>query len=294
MKPDCPIQRVRTDAFTVPTSAPESDGTVAWDSSTLDTVRVDAGGCSGLGYTYGHRAVAVVIAESLAPLARGRDAFDTAALHGEAVAALRNIGHPGLGAMAVSALDVALWDLKARLLQVSLPDLLGAARDRVPVYGSGGFTSYDDVQRSTQLSGWIEQGIDRVKMKIGRAHGDRQHARPDGRGQRRLRSRPGAGTRGAAACWCLTGRPPAKAWPCASTTSRPTGCDAVVALASDQRIEPRPQTFAETGDSNGRSNHINRATHLGDRRGLHPSRRRPTRPPFRQPRDRVRAELRRP
>ncbi|MBW3550498.1 MAG: mandelate racemase [Proteobacteria bacterium] len=135
------------------------------------TVRVDAGGCSGLGYTYGHRAVAVVIADSLAPLARGRDAFDTAALHGEAVAALRNIGHPGLGAMAVSALDVALWDLKARLLQVSLPDLLGTARERVPVYGSGGFTSYDDVQLSTQLSGWIEQGIDRVKMKIGREPG---------------------------------------------------------------------------------------------------------------------------
>ena len=46
--------------------------------------------------------------------------------------------------MAISAVDIALWDLKARLLGCPLAGLLGRARDAVPVYGSGGFTSYDD------------------------------------------------------------------------------------------------------------------------------------------------------
>jgi len=83
-------------------------------------------------------------------------------------AQLRNAGRPGIGFCALSAVDVALWDLKARLLGVSLIDLLGAARDGVPVYGSGGFCSYTDARLREQLAGWVEQGIPRVKMKIGR------------------------------------------------------------------------------------------------------------------------------
>jgi L-alanine-DL-glutamate epimerase-like enolase superfamily enzyme len=81
---------------------------------------------------------------------------------------LRNAGLPGAGMMAVSAVDVALWDLKARLLGVALVDLLGAVRGAVDVYGSGGFTSYTDAQLAEQLSGWAGQGIGRVKMKVGR------------------------------------------------------------------------------------------------------------------------------
>ena len=56
--------------------------------------------------------------------------------------AVRNLGRPGVAAMAISAVDVALWDLKARLLELPLARLLGAVHDAVPVYGSGGFTSY--------------------------------------------------------------------------------------------------------------------------------------------------------
>jgi L-alanine-DL-glutamate epimerase-like enolase superfamily enzyme len=69
--------------------------------------------------------------------------------------------------MAIAAVDVALWDLKARLLGLPLCRLLGTVRDRVPIYGSGGFTSYDDERLQRQLSGWVEQGIPRVKMKVG-------------------------------------------------------------------------------------------------------------------------------
>jgi L-alanine-DL-glutamate epimerase-like enolase superfamily enzyme len=70
--------------------------------------------------------------------------------------------------MAISAVDIALWDLKARLLEMPLLTLLGAVRESVPIYGSGGFTSYSEKQLQNQLAGWVQQGITRVKMKIGR------------------------------------------------------------------------------------------------------------------------------
>ena len=70
--------------------------------------------------------------------------------------------------MALSAVDLALWDLKARLLDKPLVAALDAAHDGVPIYGSGGFCSYSDARLAEQLSGWTEEGIPRVKMKVGR------------------------------------------------------------------------------------------------------------------------------
>src|SRR5581483_12032583 len=84
----------------------------------------------------------------------------------------RNLGRDGITSMAVSAVDVALWDLKGKLLGVPVCRLLAAARERVPVYGSGGFTSYSDAQLGAQLSGWVHDGIPRVKMKVGRDPAD--------------------------------------------------------------------------------------------------------------------------
>jgi L-alanine-DL-glutamate epimerase-like enolase superfamily enzyme len=82
--------------------------------------------------------------------------------------AVRNIGRPGVAATAISAVDIALWDLKARLLGCPLAGLLGRWREAVPVYGSGGFTSYTERQMGEQLAGWVERdGFPRVKIKIG-------------------------------------------------------------------------------------------------------------------------------
>jgi L-alanine-DL-glutamate epimerase-like enolase superfamily enzyme len=84
------------------------------------------------------------------------------------VRSIRNLGRPGIASMAIAAVDAALWDLKARLLDVPLVTLWGAVRDGVPVYGSGGFTSYSLDQLQGQLGEWAEQGIKMVKMKVGR------------------------------------------------------------------------------------------------------------------------------
>ncbi|WP_119154272.1 enolase C-terminal domain-like protein [Caldimonas tepidiphila] len=166
------IGRCEVGAWTVPTDAPESDGTLAWDSTTLVLARLEAGGQTGLGYGYADTATALLARDRLAPLLAGLDALDTRRCWRAMVDAIRNLGRPGIASMAISVLDAAVWDLKARLLGLPLARLLGMARDAVPVYGSGGFTSYDDAQLGAQLGGWAAQGIRRVKMKVGRDAAD--------------------------------------------------------------------------------------------------------------------------
>jgi L-alanine-DL-glutamate epimerase-like enolase superfamily enzyme len=162
------VDRLYVSAYTVPTDEPESDGTADWDSTTIVVVEVGANGTTGLGYTYAPVAARKLIEEQLAEVVRGRDAFAIEEAWEAMGSALRNAGRPGIGFCALSAVDLALWDLKARLLELPLADLLGRARDRAPIYGSGGFTSYSLERIGEQLAGWVEQGIPRVKMKVSR------------------------------------------------------------------------------------------------------------------------------
>jgi len=155
----------------MPTDLPESDGTLDWNSTTLILVRSYGGNNQGIGYTYADTATAVLIQDLLSEVVKSRDAMAPGANWNAMVARTRNLGRPGIVSMAISAVDIALWDLKARLLNLPLVTLLGAVRKSVPIYGSGGFTSYSDRQLQHQLAGWVEQGISRVKMKIGRDAG---------------------------------------------------------------------------------------------------------------------------
>ena len=163
-----PIERLDVAAYTIPTDRPESDGTLAWSETTLVVVHASAGGARGLGYTYADVATARLVADQLAGVVRGRDAMAVPSAWAAMVAGIRNLGRPGIAQMAIAAVDGAIWDLKARLLGLPLATLLGTARDRVPIYGSGGFTSYTERELAAQLGGWVEDGIPRVKMKVGR------------------------------------------------------------------------------------------------------------------------------
>ncbi len=163
-----PVEELTARAFTIPTDQPESDGTLDWDSTTMVLARARAGGHEGLGWTYGQGAIGMVIAGKLAEVVRGRDALDVPGASAAMVHALRNDGRPGICSMALAAVDVALWDLKAHLLGLPLAELLGRVHEGVPIYGSGGFTSYDDERLASQLGGWARSGIPRVKMKVGR------------------------------------------------------------------------------------------------------------------------------
>ncbi|MCW3067334.1 MAG: Mandelate racemase/muconate lactonizing enzyme-like protein [Solirubrobacterales bacterium] len=167
VREDAAVERLDVSVHTIPTDAPEADGTLSWDSTTIVIVEATAAGERGLGYTYGEPAAGALVEAKLAGVVEGMDASSPPAAWRAMRGALRNAGRPGVGMMAVSAVDTALWDLKARLLGVPLCDLLGAVREAVPVYGSGGFTSYDTARLCEQLAGWVEQGIPRVKMKVG-------------------------------------------------------------------------------------------------------------------------------
>lgn len=162
------ISRIRVETFRIPTDQPQADGTLDWDHTTLVVVTAEAGGRTGLGYGYADDATARLIAGPLAEHLRGIDALDINRAWIVMTQAVRNLGRPGIAAMAVSAVDTALWDLKGRLLGRSVADLLGRARDGTPAYGSGGFTSYSDDRLVEQLTGWARDGLPAVKMKIGR------------------------------------------------------------------------------------------------------------------------------
>ncbi|MEU7487294.1 enolase C-terminal domain-like protein [Streptomyces sp. NPDC042319] len=168
-----PVASVGTAVHTVPTDAPEGDGTLTWDATTLVLVTVRSGTTTGFGWTYGAPATAQVVTDQLADVVTGRCALDVPGANEAMNRAVRNAGRPGLVAGAISAVDLALWDLKARLLDLPLVRLLGACRADVPVYGSGGFTTYDAGQQERQLRHWVaEQDIPRVKIKIGESWGN--------------------------------------------------------------------------------------------------------------------------
>jgi L-alanine-DL-glutamate epimerase-like enolase superfamily enzyme len=170
------VREITTTAYTIPTDAPEADGTLTWDKTTMVVAAARAGAARGIGWTYAAAAARSVITDVLAGVVVGRSALDVPGAAEAMTRAVRNIGRPGIAATAISAVDIALWDLKARLLGCSLARLLGHAADSVPVYGSGGFTSYDDGQLRDQLAGWVEKGhIPRVKIKIGECWGACEH-----------------------------------------------------------------------------------------------------------------------
>ena len=162
------IGHVAGRAFRIPTDAPEADGTLAWDHTTIVIAEVSAGGITGLGYTYSGAAAANLINDVLAKLLIEQESFAIPKLWQSMVSAVRNLGSRGICATAISAVDAALWDLKGRLLGQPLVELLGAMRPAVPIYGSGGFTSYSSERVAEQLSRWVEQdGCRWVKMKVG-------------------------------------------------------------------------------------------------------------------------------
>lgn len=175
------IEKIQVSAYTIPTDLPESDGTLTWDKTTIVVVTASAGSIHGLGYTYADLGTAKLIHSLLAQVVEGHDAMDVSAAWMAMLRAVRNLGHSGIASMAISAIDVALWDLKARLLQVPLVKLFGAVRQSVPIYGSGGFTSYSVDQLQRQLSEWVGAGILMVKMKVGRNPEEDAHRVPSAR-----------------------------------------------------------------------------------------------------------------
>jgi L-alanine-DL-glutamate epimerase-like enolase superfamily enzyme len=161
------VDRLDVSAFTIPTSSPEADGTLAWNETNIVIVRVGAGDFLGLGYTYADVATATLIERTLKRIVLNKSAFCVSAIWSAMAGAIRNLGRRGVSSMAIAAVDNALWDLKGRILRTPVVTLLGQAKDAIPVYGSGGFTSYSVAELGCQLKNWVSEGIRAVKMKVG-------------------------------------------------------------------------------------------------------------------------------
>ena len=169
---DTVVDDVQVSVYEIPTDQPEADGTLAWDSTTLVLVELSGGGRHGVGYTYAGPACRPLIEGKLAGVVRGRPVTDIAGSWEAMVRACRNLGRPGIVSCAISAVDTALWDLKGKLLELPVSRLLGTVRDAVPIYGSGGFTTYDEKSARAQLERWTQEwSIPRVKIKIGESWG---------------------------------------------------------------------------------------------------------------------------
>ncbi|MCP2336304.1 enolase C-terminal domain-like protein [Actinomadura rupiterrae] len=169
------MTRIAASAYRIPTDLPEADGTLSWTSTTMVLVEARSDGHHGIGWTYAPAPVAALVGELLAPAVEDVGVLDVPDAHERMCRAVRNAGRPGASSMAISAVDCALWDLKARVLGLPLHRLFGACRADVPVYGSGGFTTYDDARTREQLEHWVAGlGIPRVKIKIGEARGGRE------------------------------------------------------------------------------------------------------------------------
>ena len=121
------VERLDVAAYTIPTDEPESDGTAEWTSTTIVVVEAPRGGETGLGYTYCVEAAAAVVDGQLRDVVEGMDALAPQGAARAMGATLRNAGRPGIGFCALSAVDIALWDLKARASSASRSPTSSAA-----------------------------------------------------------------------------------------------------------------------------------------------------------------------
>jgi L-alanine-DL-glutamate epimerase-like enolase superfamily enzyme len=149
-------------------------------------------GLEGIGVTYhevGGEATRELIARNITPKLIGRDPLETEAIWQEFFHYLRGVGRKGLMYCALSAVDIALWDLKGKIVDLPLYRLLGGNRTKVPVYASGGWTSYTDEELVAEMQGMVARGFKTIKCKVGFEGG--QNIRRDAERIRKVREAVG-------------------------------------------------------------------------------------------------------
>ncbi|MFO1151899.1 MAG: mandelate racemase/muconate lactonizing enzyme family protein [Alsobacter sp.] len=165
------IRQIDIHLVAAPVPAGIADATRQVETIGFLLVRVTTDqGLEGIGVTYhevGGEATRELIRHDIAPRLMGRDPLETEAIWQELYHYLRGVGRKGLTFCALSAVDIALWDLKGKIVGLPLHRLLGGQRTRVPVYASGGWTSYDDDRLVDEMTGMAARGFRMVKFKVG-------------------------------------------------------------------------------------------------------------------------------
>ena len=128
-------------------------------------------GLEGLSPSGGGRAGQTLIEGTFKELLVGQDPLNIEKIWDDLFWCVRGVGRKGLAFCALSAVDVALWDLKAKHFNAPLYQLLGPYTDTVPVYGSGGWTNFNIEELVAEQTGYVERGFKAIKMKVGKDFG---------------------------------------------------------------------------------------------------------------------------
>ncbi|MCO5090377.1 mandelate racemase/muconate lactonizing enzyme family protein [Bosea sp. (in: a-proteobacteria)] len=165
------IRKLDVHLVSTPVTGGFADATRKVETIGYLVVRVTTdSGLEGIGITYhevGGEATSALINRNMAPRLIGRDPLETDAIWHEFFHYLRGVGRKGLMYCALSAVDIALWDLKGKITGLPLYRLLGGNRTRVPVYASGGWTSYSDEELVAEMKGMVSRGFRTIKFKLG-------------------------------------------------------------------------------------------------------------------------------
>lgn len=165
------IKKIDVHLVSNPISAGYTDATRKVEMIGYTVVRITTDqGLEGIGVTYhevGGEATRELILRNMAPKLMDRDPLENEAIWQEFFHYLRGVGRKGLMYGALSAIDIALWDLKGKIVDLPLYRLLGGNRTKIPVYASGGWTSFSDDQLVDEMKGMVAQGYKMVKFKVG-------------------------------------------------------------------------------------------------------------------------------
>jgi L-alanine-DL-glutamate epimerase-like enolase superfamily enzyme len=171
------VTDLRCELYAIPTGEALDDATQSFDELELVVVRVETdAGTGGLGFTYtigeGGDAIRAFVEGVLAPVLDGGSAAPRAA-RDRLRAATTFVGREGISELAISAVDIALWDALGRRVGAPLFELLGGTRRTIPAYlTDGGWLQYDEATLVSNAEDVAERGFTGMKMKVGRSHAE--------------------------------------------------------------------------------------------------------------------------
>jgi len=138
----------------------------------LITVTIETDdGLSGTGYTYtggrGGYAVLAMIENDLVPFIQDRDAQDIEALYQEMIWHIHYVGRGGIASFAISAIDIALWDIRGKKQRKPLWQMAGGAGNTCNAYCGGIDLNFSLEKLLASIKGYLDNGYSGVKIKVG-------------------------------------------------------------------------------------------------------------------------------
>jgi D-arabinonate dehydratase len=177
------ITEVEAIAISIPLPAPVADAVrlITHRDHLIIRIRTEDG-LEGIGFTLGYdgsRAMVSLVDAIYRPILIGQDALASEHLWAEMYRQSIQAGRRGAALRAISAIDIALWDLKGKAAGMSVMQLLGIHSTRLRCYATGGYyrqgQTTDELIR--EMAGYLEHGFTAIKLKVGKLTGREDAAR---------------------------------------------------------------------------------------------------------------------